>query len=136
MINTVASANTMKSVRIVLCTVVYYRSESQRGRSLVNITSKIFETIMKKEIIECAAVNYDSRAIAFRAYVAGAEWRISVIWNDASEEPEDNKMILALDNNDFPIIVLAVSGKWEETVSSLKIKIWAYIEDLIPSKEK
>ena len=46
---------------------------------------------MKKEIIECAAVNYDSRAIAFRAYVAGAEWRISVIWNDASEEPEDNK---------------------------------------------
>lgn len=28
---------------------------------------------MKKEIIECAAVNYDSRAIAFRAYVAGAE---------------------------------------------------------------
>lgn len=91
---------------------------------------------MKKEIIECAAVNYDSRAIAFRAYIAGAEWRISVIWNDASEEPEDNKMILALDNNDFPIIVLAVSGKWEETVSSLKIKIWAYIEDLIPSKEK
>ena len=92
----------------------------------------MIEFIMKKEIIECAAVNYDSRAIAFRAYVAGAEWRISVIWNDASEEPEDNKMILALDNNGFPIIVLAVSGKWEETVSSLKIKIWAYIEDLIP----
>jgi len=96
----------------------------------------MIEFIMKKEIIECAAVNYDSRAIAFRAYVAGAEWRISVIWNDASEEPEDNKMILALDNNGFPIIVLAVSGRWEETVSSLKIKIWAYIEDLIPSKEK
>lgn len=31
---------------------------------------------MKKEIIECAAVNYDSRAIAFRAYVAGAEWAL------------------------------------------------------------
>lgn len=91
---------------------------------------------MKKEIIECAAVNYDPRAIAFRAYVAGAEWRISVIWYDTSEEPEDNKMILALDNNDFPIIVLAISDKWEETVSSLKIKIWAYIEDLIPNKEK
>ena len=53
----------------------------------------MIEFIMKKEIIECAAVNYDSRAIAFRAYVAGAEWRISVIWNDASEEPEDNKEV-------------------------------------------
>lgn len=37
MISTVASVSTMKFVRIVLCTVVCYRSESQRGRNRVSI---------------------------------------------------------------------------------------------------
>lgn len=52
---------------------------------------------MKKEIIECAAVNYDSRAIAFRAYVAGAEWRINSVWNEPTIEAIRDEDILIED---------------------------------------
>lgn len=38
--STVASASTMRFARIILCTVVCYRSESQRGKSLVNIMKR------------------------------------------------------------------------------------------------
>lgn len=34
---------------------------------------------MKNEDIEKAAVNYDSRAVPFRAFVAGAQWRINTV---------------------------------------------------------
>ena len=38
---------------------------------------------MKNEDIEKAAVNYDSRVVPFRAFVAGAQWRIIImgLWN-------------------------------------------------------
>lgn len=36
-INIVVNANTMKFIRILPCIVMYYRSELQQGKSLVNI---------------------------------------------------------------------------------------------------
>ena len=90
---------------------------------------------MKIEDIEKAAVNYDSRAVPFRAFVAGAEWRINSVWHDASEKPDTDK-------GDLLIIVKDEFGKYvhfrQDAYYVLKYGCvrWAYIKDLIPNTEK
>ena len=37
---------------------------------------------MKREDIEKAAINNDSRLVAFRAFLKGAYWRINSVWHD------------------------------------------------------
>lgn len=92
------------------------------------------EKIMTREDIEKAAVNYDSRAVAFRAYVAGAEWRINSVWHDASEKPDTDK-------GDLLVIVKDAFGKdvyvRQNAYYVLKYGCvrWAYIKDLIPDTE-
>ena len=89
---------------------------------------------MTREDIEKAAVNYDSRAVAFRAYVAGAEWRINSVWHDASEKPDTDK-------GDLLVIVKDAFGKdvyvRQNAYYVLKYGCvrWAYIKDLIPDTE-
>ena len=51
---------------------------------------------MKNEDIEKAAVNYDSRVVPFRAFVAGAQWRINTVWHDSNEIPNFKDLIPTL----------------------------------------
>lgn len=51
---------------------------------------------MKREDIKEAAVNYDSRLVAFRAFMKGAEWRINSVWHDANEQPDRGKDIIVI----------------------------------------
>lgn len=86
---------------------------------------------MKKEDIEKAAVNYDSRVIAFRAFKAGAEWRINSVWHDASEKPKLGELI-----------IVEIYGKiWEYGKSDVcdtnhPAARWAYMKDLIFNMEE
>ena len=90
--------------------------------------------IMKREDIKEAAVNYDSRLIAFRAFMKGAEWRINSVWHEGSEKPDTDK-------GDLLIIVKDAFGKDVYVrqnayyVIKYGCKKWAYIKDLIPNKE-
>ena len=89
---------------------------------------------MKREDIKEAAVNYDSRLIAFRAFMKGAEWRINSVWHEGSEKPDTDK-------GDLLIIVKDAFGKDVYVrqnayyVIKYGCKKWAYIKDLIPNKE-
>lgn len=86
---------------------------------------------MKREDVEKAAVNYDSRLVAFRAFMKGAEWRINSVWHDATEKPRLGELI-----------IVEVYGKiWEYGKSDVcdinhPAASWAYIEDLIPNTEE
>lgn len=91
---------------------------------------------MKKEIIECTAVNYDPRAIAFRAYVAGAEWRINSVWNEPTIEAIRDEDILIEDIRGKFTVHKFYLEKWENMVRIYEIKRWAYIKDLIPNAEE
>lgn len=91
---------------------------------------------MTREDIEKAAVNYDSRAVAFRAYVAGAEWRINSVWNDANKIPDKAELTLV----EFPdgridIVYFHTIKSWRSMVKRNGTIRWAYIKDLIPNTE-
>ena len=52
---------------------------------------------MRREDIKEAAINYDSRLVAFRAFMKGAEWRINSVWHDANEQPDRGKDIITIE---------------------------------------
>lgn len=89
--------------------------------------------LMKREDIEKAAVNYDSRVVAFRAFKNGAEWRINSVWHDASEVPEKKPALV--EYSQFPkghgYLVVPDANEVIDSISR-----YAYIEDLIPNTEE
>lgn len=74
-----------------------------------------------------------------RAFENGADWRINSVWHDASEVPQRKGYILVQINNECPIYVtwsINVNPKdWDKTVERTNAVKWAYIEDLLPTKE-
>ncbi len=88
---------------------------------------------MKREDIEKAAINNDSRLVAFRAFLKGAYWRINSVWHDDISKGETRKVILVqFDNGLFNLFEDIRDLKGIED----KVKAFAYIEDLIPDKEE
>ena len=90
---------------------------------------------MTREDIKEAAVNHYSRLVAFRAFMKGAEWRINSVWHDASKKPQDLKMLVAINKNDFPFVCGPHNTHWQETVKVFEVTKWAYIDDLLPNTE-
>ena len=95
---------------------------------------------MKREDIKEAAVNYDSRLVAFRAFMKGADWRINSVWHDANEEPKYDEFFL-YENviQAFHVDCIFPSQDeafvWDDYVKDWGLMRWAYIKDLIPNKE-
>lgn len=94
---------------------------------------------MKREDIENAATQYAQTFIegsitAYKSFKVAAEWRINSVWHDAIEKPCRNKWYIAqIGDNAFDTFTDSVN--WNSYARSLNIIRWAYIEDLIPSKE-
>lgn len=56
---------------------------------------------MKREDIEKAAINNDSRLVAFRAFLKGADWRINSVWHDSNDKPDEspkNKRLIIIEH--------------------------------------
>lgn len=90
---------------------------------------------MKREDIEKEAINYDSRLVAFRAFMKGAEWRINSVWH-AMEEVQDGKRPYIVQYNEeckFAMFTKPIPVPLEQAKSVFKR--WAYIEDLIPMED-
>ena len=76
-------------------------------------------------------------------FLDGAIWadKHSVnVWHDASEEPQgDNYKILCVDDFDLFWVESGVNAlwkhnKWNEYTEIECVKMWAYIDDLLPKK--
>lgn len=91
---------------------------------------------MKREDIKEAAVNYDSRLVAFRAFLKGADWRINSVWHDIKEMPENNRMILIIMQHDIPTVLGPDNTFFKEEVKDRQIHRWAYVDDLKPNMEE
>lgn len=98
---------------------------------------------MKREDIEKAAVDscvfensiFNPKLTSYyeQGFKDGARWRINSVWHDASEMPE-NKFSLV--EYDCPLTGhgYVVVPDPREVIRA--ITRWAYIEDLLPSKEE
>ena len=93
---------------------------------------------MDEENIKESAINYDSRLVAYKAFIKGAEWRINSVWHDAKEEPKYDEYFLyenvvhayhvdgIYPSEDEPFV-------WDDYVKDWGLIRWAYIKDLIPT---
>ena len=91
---------------------------------------------MNREDIKEAAVNYDSRLVAFRAFLKGADWRINSVWHDAKDTPQERRFCLyILKDGSYGC---GYYHKRDNTIwyeSFEKVDKWAYFEDLVPFLE-
>lgn len=89
---------------------------------------------MKKEQIEQAAWAYGKKREVFKAFVKGAEWHRNTVWHDISEVPDDGRHILA--SGEYGAFVCGPNNAgFNKTASELKLKQWAYVDDLLPNVE-
>lgn len=106
---------------------------------------------MKMEEIEKAAGDYSGSILGFRdnqfvmskhkAFADGAEWRINSVWHDASEKPIEFATCLVELESQYGLFYKlkyfnkAQVKKWSGKYGCDKIIKWAYIEDLMPTKD-
>lgn len=75
----------------------------------------------------------------------GAKWadkypNLASLWHNASEEPQgDNWKILCVDDFDLFWVVkraniVGLFNKWDEYAEVEGVKMWAYIDDLLPKQ--
>lgn len=71
-----------------------------------------------------------------KAFVAGANWRINIVWHEVSERPDENEpTIIERENGKFSLHEKGYDGPWKYNVEQFNFKRWAYVRDLIPDKE-
>ena len=82
----------------------------------------------------------------YSAFIAGAIFAdnnpdLSVLWHEASEEPQgDNYKILCVDDFDLCWVGKRANflgfhdNGWDEYTAVLGVKMWAYISDLLPKQ--
>lgn len=71
--------------------------------------------------------------------IADEEPNLERLWHDAGEEPEIHKMFLAQIGDDvFETFVMYVDKNqyWKNWSNDVNIKMWAYIDDLLPKGGK
>lgn len=110
---------------------------------------------MKREDIEKAAAQISfietpdarERFLLRSGFKAGAKWRIDSVWHDIKESPKQGSLIAVFDGEDMHLwraedIENVIDGRIKVVSITLKecfirqhIIRWAYIEDLIPTKE-
>ena len=99
----------------------------------------------EEEIISEAKKYYCDDINCHNAFLHGVEWADEHpvdVWHDASEEPNGNNWeILCVDvyNGcwvDSRVNALLLHNKWNEYVDIEQVKMWAYVNNLLPKGGK
>ncbi len=69
---------------------------------------------------------------AVEDFAAGAHWRISSVWHDASESPRTGDRIIVIDE-DYHIVDVGYFGNSDRIMDGHR---WAYINDLLPERKE
>lgn len=80
---------------------------------------------------ECSIYPSDSKILAHKAFISGAEWQLNSVWHDAKEYPErGNQIIVFTESGNF------TSWFSTENISSeferFSVTKWAYVKDIAP----
>lgn len=96
---------------------------------------------MKKEDIEKEAMlrfNIGEPTCGIEKFIEGANWRINSVFHDVSEIPLPESRIFYEDTKGQVDVMLFCDGEQWDGFDDYGFEIvrWAYIEDLLPTKEK
>lgn len=101
--------------------------------------------IREEQIITTAKKHYYDDINCHNAFLHGVEWADEHpvdVWHEASEEPNGNNWeILCVDvyNGcwvDSRVNALLLYNKWNEYVDIEQVKMWAYVNNLLPKGGK
>lgn len=72
-----------------------------------------------------------------KGFIAGANWRINSVWHNRYENADvDNGDILLLFPDGSAMTKLVIGWKWEDIKDMFGFDMWAYVKDLMPTKEE
>lgn len=92
------------------------------------------EQIEKAAMLSCASKDEVLTDFGSNCFIEGAEWRINLVWHDASEElPFQHRRIIALYDDDS-ILPCKIVGDMKSCPSEWKR--WAYVDDLLPKRKE
>ena len=75
-----------------------------------------------------------------QAFKDGAKWAqeefVKSLWHDASEEPMQNRLIIALSKAQMVVydFEFTKENKWKKNFQQCKIVRWAYLDDILPKE--
>ena len=73
---------------------------------------------------------------AKKGFIAGAQWRINSVWQDATKfKPRHGSKVAVLVGGK-DITVWNFENGMEQAFSCMSIKCWAYLDDLIPDRKE
>lgn len=102
----------------------------------------------RHEIAEKELHNYNSQLYFYdriynaeiASFEAGVEWAYNHpvnVWHDASKEPDHNRtIVITTVTNQVGIIPLGDNYVWFWNLSKDSVRMWAYIDDLLPKGGK
>ena len=73
---------------------------------------------------------------AKKGFIAGAQWRINSVWHDATKyKPRiDSKIAVLFSDENFAICIF--ESEMKIVFPYLRIKCWAYLDDLLPDRKE
>ena len=78
----------------------------------------------------------DIKSDARTMFRAGAEWRINSVWHRPNEKPENDRLVLCVcGGGGFALISGPNNSQFCRYSYELGFEYWAYVEDLLPTKE-
>ena len=102
------------------------------------MTREQIEKAAKETLVNEPAELQATKIDAFqRGFVAGAQWRINVVWHDRIEKPDTSKeLILMYSDGSVRITLLNPNLTFDGFLSVDTFIKWAYVSDILPERKE
>lgn len=94
----------------------------------------IQKSALESCVIDNSIYNDEFQSYFMDGFKAGAQWRINSVWHDASEEPRRGEHIL-MRFKSGNLTSWFASADIYSVFKRFEVVAWAYVDDLLPSKE-
>ena len=81
-------------------------------------------------------VGLPGRAEAMKAFISGAQWRITSVWHSTDELPKYSGFLAVLMSNGLMEIMYYSAGIGFHEMTLKGYVLWAYISDLLPERKE
>ena len=102
------------------------------------MTKEQIEKVTKETLMNEPIELQTTKVGAFQhGFVAGAQWRINVIWHDRTEKADTSKeLILMYSNGSVRVTLLNPNLTFEGFLSVDMFIKWAYASDILPERKE
>ena len=102
------------------------------------MTREQIENAAKETLVNESLEIQATKVGAFeRGFVAGAQWRINVVWHDRVEKADTSKeLILMYPNGSVRVTLLNPNLTFDGFLSVDMFIKWAYVSDILPERKE